>query len=71
MLYLLRRYELKEREGVQRDPQEGLTELGQGGAADHSEVQHSAAEATWNQHVDCLILWALYWNLNCIDNKIL
>ena len=41
--------ELEQREGVQRggqhrDPQEGLTEPGQGGAAHHSEVQHAAAE---------------------------
>ena len=34
-----------------------------------SEVQHAAAEAIWNPHVDCLTLWTL-WNLNCIDNKI-
>ena len=30
------------------DPQEGLTEPCQGGAAHHSEVQHAAAEAIWN-----------------------
>ena len=64
--------ELEQREGVQRgrqhcDPQEGLTEPCQGGAAHHSEVQHAAAEAIWNQHVDCLILWTLFWNLKCIE----
>ena len=41
--------EREQREGVQRgrqhrDPQEGLTEPCQGGAAHHSEVQHAAAE---------------------------
>ena len=45
---------------------EGLTEL-----IMPSEVQHAAAEAIWNQHVDCLILWTLFWNLNWIHNKIL
>ena len=51
-------------------PQEGLTKPCRGGAAHHRKVQHAAAEAIRNPHVDCLTLWTLLWNLNCIDNKI-
>ena len=49
--------ELEERKGLQRgrqhrDPQEGLLEPCQSGAAHHREVQHDAAERIWEESVD-------------------
>jgi len=35
-----------------RDPQEGLLEPCQSGAAHHREVQHDAAERIWEESVD-------------------